>query len=633
MGSWLSICIYFLNLFCFFYRIAPLIRVFGQQICLLLLAGPSQALHNQSLSSSAVISSSLTTGKDGFQALETNSSSQRQDINQGRHHVSIDKNSKKTHSTDDVTHSLDYVTHLYNETHSSDTSTNILTSTLTSRGNLAPANGSSSFKKQKAQKGGASIAKSEYKLLSNELGLSRRHPNDRNGLRDTTKTYVKSRRKKRRKYYSPIHIGHHRRSHYHHRHRKANLQRRKSSVAVDKKLKKKEFTKSRRSLRHFQDNNRFPLFRGGERVLLRFKRKSLLEDDDKTPAKSRKKRKRKKRRETLRGHAKTRSLPPVNTVTFAQNGLTNGNYPRNMVWKRPGLTRNTLDRAFVAGNNAIPQGKYDPLIYGGRPSSLSLKPNEYKAFSNWRVSVSNVNKPPSVPVLPVNIGLKSNKPAQALPYRSETAKPGIAPAWNARFQNAEAIKQGNIQQPMKLQFSNNLPQVSRLIKGNDQSKKQFIPAAQRVFYGYEQQYPPQVAFAGGNPQKNAYPQTGHNNPMFFSQQRTRINPQWPSVLPAVTANSRMSVDSDALRWSRVSQGLVMSLNFEDVQSGRATYASLKGDVTDTDKRTEITRSFGLCGKVAKLNKGSEILLDGGQLKVMYMTHCFRWRSVQILLQT
>lgn len=597
-------------------------------------AGPSQALHNQSLSSSAVISSSLTTGKDGFQALKTNSSLQRRYINQGRHHVSIDKNSKTAHSTDDVTHSSDYVTHLYKETHSTDASTNNLTSTLTSRGNLAPANGSSSFKQQKAQKGGASIAKSELKLLSNESGLSRRRPYDRYGLRDTTKTYAKSRRKKRRKYYSPIHSDHHRRSHYRHRHRKANLQRHKSSVAVDKKSKKKEFTKSRRSLRYFQDNNRLPLFRGGERVLLRFKRKSLLEDDNEKPAKSRKKRKRKKRRQTLRGHVKTRSLPPVNAVTFAQNGLTNENYPRNMVWNRPGLTRNTFGRAFVADNNVIPQGKYDPLIYGGRASSLTLKPNEYNAFNNWRVSVSNMNKPPSVPVLPVNIGLKSNKPAQALPYRSETVRLGLAPAWSARLQNAESIKQGNTQQPMKLQFSNKLPQGNRLLKGNDQSKKQFTPAAQRVFYGYEQQYQPQytpqLAFTGGNPQKNVYPQTGPNNPMFFSQQRTRINPQWPSVLPAVTANSRVSVDSDALRRSRVSQGLVMYLNLEDVQSGRATYASLRGDVTDTDKRTEITRSFGSCGKVAKLNKGSEILLDGGQLKVMYMTYCFPWRSVQIL---
>ncbi|KAJ7378021.1 hypothetical protein OS493_025337 [Desmophyllum pertusum] len=36
-----------------------------------------------------------------------------------------------------------------------------------------------------------------------------------------------------------------------------------------------------------------------------------------------------------------------------------------------------------------------------------------------------------------------------------------------------------------------------------------------------------------------------------------------------------------------SQGLLIDLNFDDVKSGRASYASLKGDVTDTDKRTEI----------------------------------------------
>lgn len=99
-----------------------------------------------------------------------------------------------------------------------------------------------------------------------------------------------------------------------------------------------------------------------------------------------------------------------------------------------------------------------------------------------------------------------------------------------------------------------------------------------------------------------------------------MNPPWSSFLPALNANNHVSdhagVNGDALRRSRVSQGLLMYLNFEEVQNGRATYASLKGDVTDTDKRTEITRSFGSCGKAARLNNGSEILLNAKQLKVM-----------------
>lgn len=590
-----------------------------------LLPGSPQALHNQSLTSSTVLSTPLATpGKDGFGSSKARSTLEKQQINQGRYNVST--GNKKTDLTDNVTHSSDYVTHLFNVTHSMNNS-----KTLTSRGNLDPADGSP--KHQKARKGGTSIAKRELKLLSNKLALSRHQHYERKNLNDTTKTYIKSRRKKRRKYYSLIHSGRHRRLHYRHRHRKGNLQKRKSAVAGESKLKEKEFSKSRRSLRH--PTHRFPLFRGGERVLLRFKRKSLLEDDDEKPSKSRKKRKRRKRRQAVHGHAKPRSLPPFNPVLFTQNGLTKSNYPRNMVWKRPGLTRNPFNRAIVTSNNAISQTKYDPLIYGGRASSLSLNPNEYNAFNNRRVSISNMNKPPSAPVLPVNIGLKSNKLAQALPIRSETAKPGIAPAWNARFQNAAAIKQMNIQQPVKLQFGNKQPQVNRLLKGNDQSKKQFIPATQRAFYGYEQQseyppqYSPQKAFAGGSPQNTPYPQMGPNNPQFFSQEKAIINPQWSSVVPAMSDYNHVSANSDTLRRSRVAQGLVMYLNFEDVQSGRATYASLKGDVTDTDKRTEITRSFGSCGKVARLHNGSEILLNGGQLKVTYMPF---WLSMELEVQ-
>ena len=592
----------------------------------ILIPGSPQALHNQSLNSPGVISIPLAiSGKDGFRSSKTHSSLEKQGINQGRHHVATGNDFKKTHLAENTTRSSEHVTHLYDVTHFMNNSKNPRTSTLTSPGNLGPAEGSS--KLQKTKKGGTSITKRELKLLSNKLGLSRHQHYERKSLSGTPKTYVKSRRKKRRKYHSPIHSGHHRRSHYRHRHRKVNLQRRKSVDAGENKLNDEEFTRNRRSLQHqahFRGNNRrFPLFRGSERVLLRFKRKSLLEEDDEKPSKSGKKHKRQKRRQTLREHATPRSLPPFNPVVLPQNGFTNKNYPRNKVWKRPGLTRNPIDRAIVTNNNAISQAKYDPLIYGGRTSSLSLNPNQYNTFNDRRVSISNVNKPPSAPVSPVNVELNSNKLAQGLPFRSETVRADIVPAWNTRFQNAASIKQMNIQQPVKSQFGNKQPRGSRLLKGNDQSKKQFIPATQRVLYGYEQQaeypshYSPQMAFAGGNPQNTPYRQTGPISPQFFSPKRAKINPQWSSVLPAMSYNSHVSVDGDAWRRSRVSQGLIMYLNFEDVQSGRATYASLKGDVTDTDKRTEITRSYGSCGKVARLNNGSEILLKGGQLKVAY----------------
>lgn len=605
-----------------------------------MLTGFPQALLNQSLNSSAFISTPLTIpGKDGLRTSKTHTSLERQRLSQGRHHSSSDEDFKKIHLTENITHSSDYVTHLYNVTHPANYSKNPRTSSLTSDASFV--------KPRKTKKAGSGITQRELKLLTNKLGLPRHQHYERKNPSDTIKTYIKSRRKKRRKYSSPIHSGHHHhRTHYRHHHRKANLQRRNSDVAVENKFKGKKFTKRRRSLDNrpqFLANERYPLFHGSERVLLRFKRKSLLEDDDEKPPKTRKKHKRKKRRQALRGHAKPRKVPRSNPVVFPLNEFTRGNYPRSMVWKRPGLTRSPFNEGIVTSNNAIAQAKYDPLIYGGRASSLSLNPyslssnpDEYTALNSRRQGVYNINKPPSAPLSPGNIETKKNlfankQQAQliTLPFRSGMARPEIRPAWNTRFQNGAVIEQTNFQQPGKFQFVNGQPQRSRLLKGNDQSKKKFIPAVQRAFYSYEHQneYQPhllksQMPFTGGSPRKAPYPQTGPNNPQFFLQERARMNPSWSSFLPALNANNHVNnhagVDSNALRRSRISQGLLMYLNFEDVQSGRATYASLKGDVTDTDKRTEITRSFGSCGKAARLNSGSEILLNANQLKVVYI---------------
>jgi len=257
------------------------------------------------------------------------------------------------------------------------------------------------------------------------------------------------------------------------------------------------------------------------------------------------------------------------------------------------------------------------------PSSLSTNPDEYTALNSRRQGVYNVNTPPSAPLSPVNIVAKKNQfankqPVQfvAPPYRSAMPGPEIRPAWKTRFQNGAVIEQTNGQ-----------PQRSRLLKGDYQSKMKYNPPVQRAFYGYEHQYDykPQflksrTPFTDGGPKHTPlYPQMGLTNSQFFSQERARLNPPWSSFLPALKAKNHVSdhasVDSDALRRSRVSQGLLMYLNFEDVQNGRETYASLNGDVTDTDKRTEITRSFGSCGKAARLNSGSEILLNANQLKV------------------
>jgi len=600
--------------------------------------GSPRAPHNQSLDSSAF--TSTIPGKDGLRTSKTHSSLERQRLHLGRHHSSSDEDSKKTDLTENVTHSSDYVTHLNNVTRAKNYSKHPRTTSLTSPG--------SHPKPRKTKRGRSGITQKELKLLSNKLGLPRHQRYERKNPSDTIKTYIKSRRKKKRKYSSPIHSGHlhHYRTHYRHHHRKANLQRRNSVVGVEGKLNGKHFTKRRRSLQQeppFLANKRYPLFHGSERVLLRFKRKSLLEDDndDQKPSKARKKPKRKKRRRALRGHSKTQRVPRSNPVIFPLNEFARGSYPRSMAWKRPGLRRNPLNTALVTNNNAKSQAKYDPLVFGGRVSSLSMNPyglstnpEEYTALNSRRQGVYNVNTPPSAPLSPGNIETKKNQfankePAQfvALPYRSAMASPEIRPVWNTRFQNGAVIEQTNIQQPVKFQIVNGQPQRSRLLKADDQSKKKYIPAVQRAFYGYKHQYDyqpqflkSQMPFTGGSPKKaSLYSQMGPNNPEFFPQERARMNPPWSPFLPALNANNHVSdhasVDGDALRRSRVSQGLLMYLNFEDVQNGRAAYASLKGDVTHTDKRTEITRSFGSCGKAARLNSGSEILLNANQLKV------------------
>ena len=104
-------------------------------------------------------------------------------------------------------------------------------------------------------------------------------------------------------------------------------------------------------------------------------------------------------------------------------------------------------------------------------------------------------------------------------------------------------------------------------------------------------------------------------PLPFFREGARINPEWPLSSPTANLNNLLNFENGLSQRSRVPHGLVLYLDIENVQNGRATYASLNGDVTGTDKRTEITKFFGSCGKVARLNNGSEILLNGKQLKV------------------
>ena len=80
--------------------------------------------------------------------------------------------------------------------------------------------------------------------------------------------------------------------------------------------------------------------------------------------------------------------------------------------------------------------------------------------------------------------------------------------------------------------------------------------------------------------------------------------------------------NELLKGSPGPQGLIMYLNFEDVEQGKSPFASFYGNLADAGKRTEISRSFGSCGKVARINNGSEILLNGRQIKVMHFIFFF-----------
>lgn len=102
--------------------------------------------------------------------------------------------------------------------------------------------------------------------------------------------------------------------------------------------------------------------------------------------------------------------------------------------------------------------------------------------------------------------------------------------------------------------------------------------------------------------------------LFRSPRVSTWTHDWPSVLPET--NSHVNTEGDVSRRSRGPQGLIIYLNFEDVSHGKVPYASFEGDLAGASKRTEISRSFGSCGKIARINNGSEILLKGGQIKVV-----------------
>ena len=521
---------------------------------------------------------------------------------------SLSRNNITSEKLESVTHSSNNVTDLYNATHSLNYSTSPESSSLIFHDKLNPAEDTSTH--SKARRGGNNKVQNELKLLSDKLSLPKHHGAERKNADDIAKTYIKSRKKKRRKYSSPIHSSNHHRHHNRRHHRKVKQQRRKSVVSDEISFKEKGLMKKRRSL---QLSARHPLLPGGsERALLRFKRKALFGDDEDPKQNVRKKSKRKKRREALRRHAKERSLP--NLFNIPMNVLTKG-YPRGAAWGRP-LT--SIPKGFVTNGNAISQAKYEQLLNRGQTPSLMLNPYRVSSNTNrysWGKPVSNANNPSSSPVSSVNVarsGIQfAKEQVQLASFPSETRKLGSRPTWSTTFQNAPITVRAQIQQPTKVQYATENSQGSNRIN-NDLSRKQFIPATQSEYYGYEPQfnYRPQLfnsqmSLAGVNPQVTPYP--GPTSAQFVPRVSAGMQ-DWSSGFPYTNSHAVAGGP----------QGLVMYLNFEDVESGKAQYASFTGNVEGAGKRTEISKSFGSCGKVARISNGSEILLHGGQIKVMHI---------------
>nr|XP_058966247.1 uncharacterized protein LOC131792849 [Pocillopora verrucosa] len=634
-------------------RISRIKRIWFIILSVGLLQGPSQAFFNDSFQSSSPLSTNLTDpGKDGIHLLNAPSSSEKQDLkNKRRLGVSSAKEIRRRSTrakapgvsnkipleranfsdvtltikaqripSQNVTHFSNNVTHFYDLTRSLNDINKLRSALQTSRGNSSPKKRASTRKR--SRKGGKRRAERDLKLSLNKPDRSKLQTHyERESKSDIAKTHFNSSEKKRRKYSSKVTSGQHHRTRLKHQERSLGRFKRNIVFSDRDELKQKRFMMKRRSLQHL------PFRLGGERVLLRFKRKSILgQDDVEAQSSDLKEHKGKKGRQTpQQKHVKPRSVFPGKSSTFPLNGVIKGEFLKETDWRAPSATINSYNKVLV-DRNVIPHATYDPVVYGAKSSSLSLNPNklssvpkEYSAVENRRQSVSNINRALYPLASTVSFIPKSN---QAMTLKSELRTPQIASLWRTVLQNAPVPSQSNVPQPVRYEYGAGQQQRNSLQNTDDQSKKQFIPTSQRALYNYGHQfnYQPQfiksqIALAGGNPRITSFSQMRPTKPLPFFREGARINPEWPLSSPTANLNNLLNFENGLSQRSRVPQGLVLYLDLENVQNGRATYASLNGDVTGTDKRTEITKFFGSCGKVARLNNGSEILLNGKQLKM------------------
>ena len=439
---------------------------------------------------------------------------------------------------------------------------------------------------------------SEVKLLSEKsTSLSNDHDFKSKHVNDVTKTFNKSRKKKRRKYISWINSAkHHRRKRSHRR-----ISGRKLVDFNKVKTKESERIRNKRSVYPL---GIYPQFRGAgnERVLLRFKRKALLEDGQEELPRNRKKRKRKRREKASQRQVKRRSLPRQNVPNVEISGLKKG-YSQSLLWRKSAFGRGI--NGFGATTAAVnPQVKYDRQITPGQ--SVYVVPNSYKVILRPDQYVQR-KRLPVMNFAQSNALVAQNGQVPVFPYGAKnSAMKSVRPG---KFQRISSVEQPQFEELAKYHYATRQPQ--RPLNNNVVSRKQ---VTQRPFYVFAPHFSSsQIALPDRNRQIERVTQPWSVKPQFYGSQQVTRMPEIKSHVPQA---------NDLLKGSLGPQGLIMYLNFEDVEQGKSPFASFYGNLADAGKRTEISRSFGSCGKVARINNGSEILLNGRQIKVMHFIFFF-----------
>ena len=447
----------------------------------------------------------------------------------------------------------------------------------------------------------------QHRLSSNHLKFQTRFRTERKTSHDIEKTFVRSRKKRRRK--DSLLVNDEEPRFHGPQLRKTKLQRSLSEVYDKRNSTEKEFTKQRRSL---ELSNAHPVLRHrGERVLFRYKRDVLIRNG-KEPLQKHNRRKRKKKREASLKHLKERSVPAAYFRLSTGYPLSTG-HPAKSVW---GQTSKSL----IQNGNPFSKASSGQLISRGSISSsnpfIASAINEYerrKGISSNIARPLSSSNPASASILQNTnqFGKKQEIQLPQFPLKRKNL-PSESTLPSGLYNTAGSLR-------ARIQPLTNFPNRLGHVQPTSNAgfvRKQFIPLSQNAFYNYRPQlnYAPQsvnlhLPIAPVNSPVARYPQAVQVLP----QTSPQVAKKWYSVFPQT--DHIINNGDTSTQTSAGPQGLVMSLNFEDVANRKSPYAYFNGDLAGAEKRTEISSYFGSCGKIARINNGSEILLNGANMKV------------------